>query len=221
MNDRQEIIYYETATNFMTPPLQKNFEWGMEHLDAFTSETGRPPMTSFDYKIMFRINYACGLRQGETLSLIREDFDLKHRILKLWYPKTAKEGFQKTTIPPYLVPTLEVYLKRFSNSDQIFPINRQNAWRYAKDAGRLGGVEMYEEHELHDIEGVWTHAFRKACTKLMMYFGASRELRMLKLRHSDKDAHDTYDKPDLNTLLAWEAKHLALDPILTWRPAVA
>src|SRR5690242_20393198 len=113
MNDEQEMIYYDNSTNFMSPPLHKQFDWGIDHLEPFTSETGRPPMTSFDYKIMYHITKACGLRQGETLKLIREDFDLKHRILMLFDPKTAKGGYQKTTIPPYIIPTLENYLKRF------------------------------------------------------------------------------------------------------------
>jgi hypothetical protein len=66
MNDRQEMVYYETSTNFISPPLFKDFNWGLEHLDAFTSETGRPPMTSFDYKMMYLTTIGCGLRQGET-----------------------------------------------------------------------------------------------------------------------------------------------------------
>ncbi|MDE1867712.1 MAG: hypothetical protein KGI08_08415, partial [Thaumarchaeota archaeon] len=86
MNDEQEMIYYEDSTNFMTPPLFRDFKWGVEHLEPFTSESGRPPMTSFDYKMMYTIDIACGNRQGETLNLIKEDFDLKHRILKIVNP---------------------------------------------------------------------------------------------------------------------------------------
>lgn len=208
MNQDQELAYLEDSTNYMTNQMFKDFKWGIEHLEPFTSETGRPPMTSFDYKMMFEIQIGCGLRITEVLNLIPEDFDLNHRILKLFNPKTKKGGFQKTTLPPYLISTLESYLKRTSNSDQIFPINRQNAWRYAKDAGRMAGLSIFEEHENHDIEGVWTHMFRKACSKRMQELGASRELRMLKLRHSMKDAHDAYDKVDLNALLKWEWENL-------------
>ena len=208
MNNEQEIAYLEDSTNYMTPQMFQEFKWGLMHLEPFTSETGRPPMSSFDYKMMFEIQIGCGLRITEVLNLIREDFDTSHRILKLWNPKTKKGGFQKTTLPPYLIPTLDNYLKRFGNADQIFPINRQNAWRYAKDAGRLAGLTIFEEHDNHDIEGVWTHMFRKACSKRMQELGASRELRMLKLRHAFKDAHDAYDKVDINALLKWEAVHL-------------
>ena len=42
----------------------------------------------------------------------------------------------------------------------------------------------------------------------MKEMGAERELRMCKLRHSFKDAHDTYDAVDLNTLKAWEEKNM-------------
>lgn len=208
MNREQELIFLEDSTNYMTPEMFQDFKWGLQHLEPFTSDTGRPPMTSFDYTMMFSIQIECGLRITEVLNLIKEDFDLSHRILKLWNPKTKKGGYQKTTLPPRLIPILEKYLKRFSNYDQIFPINRQNAWRYAKDAGRLAGLSIFEEHENHDIEGVWTHMFRKACSKRMQELGASRELRMLKLRHAFKDAHDTYDKVDINALLKWKAANL-------------
>lgn len=208
MNSEQELAYLEDSTNYMTNQMFQEFKWGIEHLEPFTSETGRPPMTSFDYKMMFETQFALGERMSETLSHIPEDFDLNHRIAKIWNPKTKKGGYQKTTIPPYLISTLEKYLKRFTKSDQIWPINRQNAWRYAKDAGRLSGLNIFEENELHDVEGVFTHLFRKSCSKRMQELGASRELRMLKLRHAFKDAHDAYDKVDLNALLKWEAIHL-------------
>lgn len=208
MNSEQELAYLEDSTNHMTDQMFKEYKWGLQHLEPFTSETGRPPMTSFDYVMLSETQLGLGERITETLNHIKEDFDLNNRIAKIWNPKTKKGGYQKTTIPPYLVPMLETYLKRFSNSDQIWPINRQNAWRYAKDAGRLAGLSIFEEHENHDIEGVWTHMFRKACSKRMQALGASRELRMLKLRHSMKDAHDAYDKVDLNALRKWEWENL-------------
>src|SRR5690242_6140546 len=96
MNDQQELEYYETSTNFINPVMFKDFKWGVMHLEPFTSESGRPPMTSFDYIMMYNIDIGCGNRQGETLNLIKEDFDLKHRILRIWNPKTNKGGFQKT-----------------------------------------------------------------------------------------------------------------------------
>ena len=209
MNNEQELAYLEDdSTNYMKGQMYKDFKWGLQHLEPFTSESGRPPMNSFEYKMMFEVQFACGLRITEVLNLIKEDFDLSHKILKLWNPKTKKGGFQKTTLPPYLINSLDGFLKRFSNSDQVFPVNRQNAWRYAKDAGRLAGLSIFEEHENHDIEGVWTHMFRKACSKRMQELGASRELRMLKLRHAFKDAHDAYDKVDIMALLKWEAVNL-------------
>jgi len=208
MNSEQELSYLEDSTNYMNRQMFQEFKWGMYHLEPFTSETGRPPMQAFDYIMLVETQLALGERITETLNHIPEDFDLEHRIAKIWNPKTKKGGYQKTTIPPYLVPTLERYLKRFSRSDQIWNINRQNAWRYYKDAGRMAGLSIFEEHENHDIEGAWTHMFRKACSKRMQELGASRELRMLKLRHSMKDAHDAYDKVDLNALLKWEWANL-------------
>lgn len=210
MNSEQELAFLEDSTNYMNPQMFKEFKWGMMHLEPFTSETGRPPMTSFDYIMMTETQLGLGERITETLNHIPEDFDLDHRIAKIFNPKTKKGGYQKTTIPPYLVPMLEKYLKRFSNSDRIWDVNRQNAWRYYKDAGRMAGLSIFEDHDTHAIEGVWTHMMRKACSKRMQGLGASRELRMLKLRHSLKDAHDAYDKVDINALLKWEWEFLQL-----------
>jgi integrase len=204
MNSQQELAYLESSTNHLTRELHNRLNWGLQHLDAFTSESGRPPMTSFDYIMMFETQRDLGERNGETINHIKEDFDFKHRIAKIYNAKTGKGKYQKTTITPRFAPILENYLKRFSNSDRIWDINRQNAWRYVKDAGRLSGIDIFEEHEKHDIDGMWTHAFRKACSKDMQAKGASRELRMLKLRHALKDAHDAYDKVDINALLKWE-----------------
>ena len=75
---------------------------------------------------------------------------------------------------------------------------------------RLAGLNIYEAQQEREIANVWTHLLRKSCSKRMQYLGASRELRMRKLRHSFRDAHDAYDVVDLNTLLDWEAEHLAL-----------
>jgi integrase len=208
MNSEQELAYLEDSTNYMNQQMYQDFKWGLYHLEPFTSETGRPPMNAFDYVMMSETQFGLGERITETLNHIPEDFDLDHRIAKIWNAKTGKGKYQKTTIPPYLIETLRNYLKRFSPSDQIWPINRQNAWRYYKDAGRLAGLNVFEENELHDVEGVFTHLFRKSCSKRMALLGASRELRMLKLRHSNKDAHDAYDKVDINALLKWEWEHL-------------
>jgi integrase len=208
MNSQQELAYLEGSTNYMNKQMFQDFKWGLYHLEPFTSDTGRPPMHAFDYVMMSETQFALGERITETLNHIPEDFDFEHRIAKIWNAKTGKGKYQKTTIPPYLVETLRRYIKRFSPSDRIWDINRQNAWRYYKDAGRMAGLNVFEENELHDVEGVFTHLFRKSCSKRMQELGASRELRMLKLRHSMKDAHDAYDKVDINALLKWEWQHL-------------
>ena len=68
----------------------------------------------------------------------------------------------------------------------------------------MAGLRIGEIQQRKTIDGVWTHLMRKSCSKRMLDLGATRELRMLKLRHVFRDAHDAYDRPDLNTLLDWE-----------------
>ena len=76
---------------------------------------------------------------------------------------------------------------------------------YAKNAGFLAGLNIAEEQENRQITRVWTHLFRKSCAKRMLYDdNAPIPLVQRKLRHSFREAIDTYLQADINTLLAWE-----------------
>jgi len=231
MNDSQEWVYIESpTTNYLSPENLETLMWGMMRLEPFISPRGRPPMAREAFGMLTLTRYESGLRVSEGLKLVKSDLQLKHRIMTLRDAKTGKKIFktsnipskytlpqkaeklpQKTTITPMLVPLLKAYTEDLDEDDLLFPTNRQTTWRYEKDAGRLAGLEIFEEHNIRNIEGIWTHLMRKSCSKRMQQLGASRELRMLKLRHADKDAHDTYDKVDINTLLKWEAEHLPAD----------
>lgn len=80
MNPQQEQAYLEdnSTTNYMNPQLFEEFRWGIEHLETFTGDHGRPPMPLMNYLVMIDTQPACGLRIGETISLIKSDFDLRH-----------------------------------------------------------------------------------------------------------------------------------------------
>lgn len=208
----QDMLFSEDSTNYLTQEKFDELMWGLQRLEPFTSETGRPPMSAQQYYVLFRILYGCGLRVGEGLKLMKKDFDLQHRILKLWDAKTGKGKYQKTTILPTDIELLTNFVSKFDNEETLlFPTNRQNVWRYAKDAGRLAGLDIFEEHDTHNVEGVWTHLFRKSCAKNMRNKGASIELVSLKLRHKLGAGNAgggrvtyVYTMPDLNALLQWE-----------------
>ena len=200
----------ELQTNNMDLLTFSKFIKGVATLEYF-GKGKKAPMPKEDFILLFRITYFCALRISETLNLTAGDFHLDKKILILKNTKTGKNKktgkytIQKTTIPPPLIAFLEAY-RHFKPDEKLFSCTRQTVWKYAKVAGRAAGLNFGEEQKVRSIEGLWTHAFRKGYSKFMQTNGASRELRMLKLRHSFTDAQDAYDVTDLNSLIAWEKK---------------
>lgn len=195
------------TTNYLSPELHYVLKESVIRTPYFT--LGRPPIKQDRFTFLLDVLYGSGLRVSEGLRLTKEDFHLNEKILIIKSPKTNKKGIQKTTILPYQVATFEKMLERYTlkDSDLVFPISRMTVWQYCKDASIMAGLPIAEEQEEKSINGVWTHLFRKSCSKRMANLGASRELRMRKLRHAFKDAHDTYDAVDINTLKDWEMEH--------------
>jgi integrase len=220
MSDYQQL----QTTNYLSPFLFYNkFLFWLIRLQPFINETGRPPMNADSFVRAFRIQYGCGLRISEVLNLKKKDIDLNHRLLTIAKPKTGhRKKFrtdgtiidniktQRTTILPYDIDMLEKQLDQVSDNDKIFNANRHVMWQYAKDAGNLAGLPIGEIQDEKTIDGIWTHLMRKSCSKRMRDMGASRELAMVKLRHVNKDAHDAYDRKDINALLEWESQNFQM-----------
>ncbi len=112
---------------------------------------------------------------------------------------------QFTTIPEWLNNDLKSFLQ--NKSGQLFKTSRQVIAEYYKSAGYMANLNIYEMQTEREVYGVWTHLLRKSYSKWMQEMGATRELRMVKLRHANKDAHDAYDRPDINAVLIFESKH--------------
>ena len=196
------------TTNYLSPFVFYNkFLFWLVRLQPFVEETGRPPMKADEFVRLFRLLYGSGLRISEALSLKKRDLDLNHRLLTI---AKAKTGYnQRTTILPYDISMIEKQLDPLSKDDTVFVAGRHIAWQYGKDAGNLAGLQLGEIQSKKTIDGFWNHLVRKSCSKRMRDLGASRELAMVKLRHVNVGAHDTYDRPDLNALLNWEDKHFS------------
>lgn len=196
------------TTNYLSPFVFYNkFLFWLIRLQPFIEPTGRASMSANEFVRLFRLLYGSGLRVSEALSLRKKDIDLNHRLLTI---AKAKTGYnQRTTILPYDIPVMEKQLDSLSKDDYLFNANRHLVWQYGKDAGRLAGLDIGEIQTTKTIDGIWNHLLRKSCSKRMRDLGASRELAMVKLRHVNVGAHDTYDRPDLNALLNWEDKHFS------------
>lgn len=186
-------------------------------------------------KICASIEYYCALRISEVLTLKRDDFDLRNRILTL---QNTKTGFRKckcskwekrvlissdtkcskckglgkyrvkqyTTIPKPLIIILSDFLKSLRYNKNLFSFSRISAWKYYKIAGKNANLEIREQQFERSIEGVWTHLLRKSYLKWMRKNGASIELCEVKARHSEKRSIDHYIRPDIQALKIWEAK---------------
>lgn len=197
------------STNYLNPTMfYGDYLDYLVLLDEFHNDDCPPPMTADKFYFEERIGYGSALRVTERLNLIKEDFDLDHRILKIWYPKTKKSGYQKTTILPYDVKPIERFLNKFSDSDRLFPVTRSTVWRYCKNASILGGLNIFEAKDEIEINGAWTHLLRSSCSKMYEDAGAKHSLVQKKMRHGGRDVTDRYTKVDLNTLLDWEEEHL-------------
>jgi len=190
-------------TNYLKPNLFYNeFLFWLPRIDRFTE--GNPCMSAYRTSILFRIMYGSGLRVSEAINLQTEDIDIVHRIIKIKHAKTGLN--QKTTIIPPDLKFFSEFLENKAPNEKLFPIDRSVVWRTAKQTAKLAGLNLFEEQKHREIEGAWTHLFRKSCAKRMLELGATRELVQRKLRHSFKEAVDTYIQADLNTLLMWELK---------------
>lgn len=196
-------------TNYLNPTLfYHDFRDYLVLLDEFHNDDFPPPMSADQFYFLCTIEYGSALRVTEGLNLIKSDFDLDHRILKIWNPKTKKGGYQKTTIMPYDVKRIERFLNKFSDSDQLFPVTRSTVWRYYKNASRLAGMNIFESKDEVDIVGAWTHLLRSSCSKMYEDLGAKHSLVQKKMRHSGRDVTDRYTKVDMQALLDFEEEHL-------------
>ena len=214
-----------TQTNYLDPESFDKFIEAIPKLPVYHSSyawhAALPPSRM---QLLFKVIYYCALRISEALSLEKGDFDLERRILRIKRAKTGrKKGkmradgtsivqfvSQETSIPMPLLQELHAQFAMLP--DILFDTSRQSAWEYAKKAGKLAELNIFERQESRSIEGVWTHLFRKSYAKMMYLAEANIALIDVKLRHTHKnpnmaDSTFTYIKPDINALITWETEH--------------
>ena len=214
------------AANYLSPEDFDRFLLGFDKVNSYKATI--PLM-----KLCANIQYFCALRISEVLTLRRDDFDLKNRILTL---SNTKTGFKKckcstwekkklvtsndscvkceglgkyrikqyTTIPRPLIIEIGEHLKSMKQNVLLFNFNRITAWKSYKQAGK--DLEIREQQEERNIEGIWTHLLRSSYIKFMRENGASIELCAAKLRHKERTAVDHYLRVDLQAVITWEAK---------------
>lgn len=207
------IAELELSTNYLDPISLLKFLDAIPRMDCYTKPRiknfNEPAMPAPIMQLFFQVCYYCALRVSECINLERGDIDLEHRILRVQRGKTGNN--QLTSIPKPLLPKLESYLEVCPV--RLFDLSRVTAWKYSKEAGKLAGLKIFEQQDKREINGLWTHAFRKAYAKWMYNEDAKTALIDVKLRHrkpKTKDMADstyTYIKPDINALIKWEDEH--------------
>ncbi|MDO5650146.1 MAG: site-specific integrase [Gallicola sp.] len=107
--------------------------WTKEQYLKFVETIMDQPMAY----VLFQILYWCGLRRGEVLALVREDFDLKLGMLRInktfhrkngkdviTSPKTPKSN-RMISVPDFLCQELEVFFQmnyQLGAMDRVFPV---------------------------------------------------------------------------------------------------
>jgi len=196
-------------TNYLDPDSFELFIKAIPKLGNYVNDV-RHCLTPSRMQLFFKILYYCALRVSEVINLEKQDINLDRRILRVRQSKTGKN--QKTSIPRPLLYAL--YPAFEASSEKLFEISRQSVWTYGKRAGHMANLDIFEEQDKREIDGVWTHLFRKSYAKMMYNAGASVVLIDVKLRHEHKspnmaDSTFTYIKPDINALIEWENNHFA------------
>jgi integrase len=216
----------------------------LEKNQKILAQTNRSLAQSIEaFIVQFELIYGSALRVSESFSIYPEDLSFDKNILTLNRTKTGYKKCRKckgegcehcnnlgkirkaqyTTIHPKYAKRLKSYVTNLSPGTPIFKGNRFTLWSYAKQAGRLCGLNVFEQQDERLITGVWTHLFRKSRAQQMMLDKSDNEssdfvweLVKIKLRHSAKGRDVTFrytnkigQKLGLNDLLEWEQKHYA------------
>lgn len=116
---------------------------------------------------------------------------------------------QRTTLTPRIIPHMREYLKGLGDDDYLFPVNRVTLWRWGKKAGIKAGINIFQQKEERQIEGIFLHLFRALCTLRMTRDAQNDPYRdqmiSCKLRHSiNAVLLNRYNRVDINYLLGWE-----------------
>lgn len=171
-------------------------------IDEFTGKyKWRVPMTAEEFQFMFKLMFYCALKPEEAFKLKKEDFDLQKNTLQI---KTTTAKPTETTIPPIVLGDVKKHLRDRKDSDNIFvskrngrPLKRSTPWKYAKKAGKLANLNVFQVTKQKEVEGMRLALFRESYEKLMSDNHASKDLIDLKLRNISDNRYGGYSPHDL------------------------
>lgn len=136
---------------------EMNFRTKDEYL-KFSEEVMDKP-ASF---AIFELLYWCGIREGEALALMPEDFDFEKSLLKITKsyqridrqdvitaPKTAK-SVRTVAMPDFVAEEVEEYmqLEGYEEGDRIFPFGKSYLYHEMERGCQASGVKRIRVHDL-------------------------------------------------------------------------
>lgn len=136
---------------------EMNF-WTKDEYLKFSEEVMDKP-ASF---AIFELLYWCGIREGEALALMPEDFDFGKGLLKITKsyqridrqdvitaPKTAK-SVRTVAMPDFVAEEVEEYirLEGYEEGDRIFPFGKSYLYHEMERGCQASGVKRIRVHDL-------------------------------------------------------------------------
>ena len=117
---------------------------------------------------------------------------------------------QRTTITPRIWANLKAYTDTLKDEELLWPVSRMSVWRWGKKAGKLAGINIFQQKDNIMIEGIFPHLFRALCSKRMTAIAKDDKYKdalvACKMRHSYEVVTDRYTKVTINYLISFENK---------------
>ncbi|MGI0063151.1 MAG: tyrosine-type recombinase/integrase, partial [Nitrosotalea sp.] len=143
-----------------------NFLESVPKIDLFSGKHRRPSMPAYELQMLYKLLFYCALKANDVVNLKKNDFDLENSFLTI---KSTGNVPQNTTIPPILWGDIKNFLKNKRDEEFLFvskytekPVTRQNVWEYAKDVGKLAGLNVFTVTQTKEIEGISLLLFRES-----------------------------------------------------------
>jgi integrase len=123
---------------------------------------------------------------------------------------------QRTTFTPRLHQRLYDYCQKLKDDDELFPVSRQTLWRWGKKAGKIAGINIFQQKKERMIEGVFLHLFRALCSKRTTADAINDKYKdalvACKMRHSYKVVTDRYTEVTIGYLVSFERRAYSVSP---------
>ena len=185
----------EDETNFLKPRQFTTFMNAIPRLAVFHNKDHKPIISPDDTQLLFTIIHDGAFRVSEVLKLTPDDLIKEEKLLKLEGTKGTKKskGKQKREFGWVKESAWNALVKMASGKDsdeKLFPVTRQTVWKWAKDIGKIAGIELL--HINKDTTNMTVHTLRHTRAVDLADKGMKVNELMKKLRHRSLQPTTTY-----------------------------